>query len=71
MDLPANVLIHNEILGLKNGKGVMVAVSDQGYYEVKLQFGENTHRVLLPIAATVIIFREAEVDYILDADIER
>ncbi len=71
MDLPAKILIHNELLGLKGGKGVLVALADEGYYEAKIQFGKNNHRVLLPIADTVIIFREAEVDYAADMDVER
>jgi len=71
MALPAEVRNYNELLGLKGSRGVMVAVSPHGFFEAKLKFGENTHRVLLPVATTVIIFREAEVDYMLDVEVER
>ena len=57
--------------GLKGGKGVLVALSSHGFYETKIQFGKNNHRVLLPIEDTVIIFREAEVDYATDMEVER
>ena len=71
MDLPAEVQIHNQLVGLKGGHGTLVAVSAEGYYEVKCPFGQSVHRVLLPIENTVIIFREAEVDYAAEMGVER
>ncbi len=71
MDLPAEVLLHNELLGIKGGKGSLVAVSQNGYYEVKCLFGGNTHRVLLPIQNTVIIFQTPEPVFPTDVEIER
>lgn len=63
MDLPADVQIHNEILGLKGTRGTLVMVSPHGFYEVKLKFGENLHKVLLPIPTTVLVFREPEAQF--------
>jgi hypothetical protein len=60
MELPAEVLIHNRQLGLKGGSGTLLNISDLGFFEVNLVFGENVHRVLLPIAETVLISRAAE-----------
>lgn len=71
MDLPADVLLHNELLGIKGGKGTLVAVDPQGFYEVKILFGDKTHRVLLPIADSVVIFREPEPQYVIESEIER
>ena len=71
MDLPSEVLIHNETLGIKGSQGTLVAVSPHGFYEAKLRFKNATHRVLLPISATVMIFREPETDYMADVEIER
>lgn len=71
MDLPADVQIHNELVGLKSGKGSLVAVRDQGFYEVNLTFGQKTHRVLLPIQNTVIIFRHPEAEFDASVEIER
>jgi hypothetical protein len=59
MELPAEVLIHNEILGIKGGRGTLLQVSD-GYYEVNCTFGERVHRTLFPIQATVLISRNPE-----------
>jgi hypothetical protein len=60
MEQPTPVLVHNELIGVKGGAGVLLNISEHGYYEVNLKFGSNTHRVLLPVATTVIIGREPE-----------
>jgi hypothetical protein len=60
METPAEVLIHNEILGIKGGKGTLLQISADGYYEVNCQFGERFHRTLFPVETTVIIQREPE-----------
>ena len=70
MDLPNDILVHNETLGIKGGKGTLVAISPHGYYEVNLRFGERTHRVLLPIGTTVIISREPEAEFPLADKVE-
>jgi hypothetical protein len=66
MELPANVLIHNPILGLKGASGVLLEIRQEGYFEANCQFGEKVHRVLLPIDGTVLIARDQE-----DAGVER
>jgi hypothetical protein len=60
MELPAEVLIHNETLGVKGGKGTLLQISSEGYYEVNCSFGERLHRTLFPILGTVLIAREPE-----------
>jgi len=72
MELPAEVLIHNEIVGMKGTKGRLLTISPQGYYEVNVKFGERLHRVLLPVDRTVLISQEAEEVLIPDeVEIER
>lgn len=71
METPNPVLVHNADLGLKGTQGELLRISQKGYYELNLKFGENGHRVLLPIAATVIIAREPEIDFDSDLEIER
>ena len=71
MDLPTEIQIHNQLVGLKGGRGTLVAIHPEGFYEVKCPFGKSTHRVLLPIQETVIIFREPELDYGSNIEIER
>jgi hypothetical protein len=53
-------LIHNELVGMKGTKAALLQVSPHGYYEANVRFGEGTHRVLLPIAGTVVITQEPE-----------
>jgi hypothetical protein len=61
MEVPAEVLIHNELVGMKGSQGTLLTVSPHGYYEVNVRFGgERLHRVLLPIGSTVLIARQAE-----------
>lgn len=71
MDVPHEVLIHNATLGMKGSVGTLLTISPDGYYEVNCRFGENTHRVLLPIVDTVLISREAEAVFAESEEIER
>ena len=71
MDLPAEVLLHHELMGMKQAKATLVAVSPLGYYEVKCIFGQNTHRVLLPVQSTAVIFRQPEPVFEPGVEIER
>ena len=71
MDLPADIHITHEPLGLKNTKGTLVAVSPHGYYELRLVFNQRQHKVLVPIQGTSMIFREPEPEFATEAEIER
>ena len=71
MELHTEVLIHNETLGVKGGKGVLLQISQDGYYEVNCVFGERLHRTLFPIFGTVLISREPEDATRVDVEIER
>ncbi|MFP5285422.1 MAG: hypothetical protein ACLGI9_06765 [Thermoanaerobaculia bacterium] len=71
MELPAEVLIHNELLGIKGGKGTLLQVTPDGYYEVNCTFGERVHRTLFPIQGTVLIQRQPEDLTRVDLEIER
>ena len=71
MELPAEVLIHNEQLGIKGGKGTLLMVTTEGYYEVNCTFGERIHRTLFPIQGTVLIQRQPEEPTRVDLEIER
>ncbi len=71
MELPAEVFIHNELLGLKGHLGTLVRISDGGYYEVNCTFGEKLHRTLLPIEKTVLIARAAEESASIEPEVER
>jgi hypothetical protein len=71
MELHTEVLIHNEILGVKGGRGVLIQISPEGYYEINCAFGERIHRTLFPIQGTVLISREPEEAVGSDMEIER
>jgi hypothetical protein len=71
MELPAEVMVHNEILGIKGAKGRLLTVAREGYYELNLTFGERSHRVLLPIERTVIIAAQPEAEFGAGEEIER
>ena len=71
MEVPRQVLIHNETLGLKGSPGMLVRIAPEGYYEANLRFGSNVHRVLLPIMATVLIAAEPEVTVGDSVEVER
>lgn len=70
MEPPVEVLIHNELLGVKGREGTLLGVNPSGYYEVTTDFGESPHRILLPIASTVLISKEPEEDWQPDLEIE-
>jgi hypothetical protein len=71
MELPNEVLIHNELLGMKGSKGTLLQVTPEGYYEVNCTFGERIHRTLFPIQGTVLIQRQPEELTRTDSEIER
>lgn len=60
MEVPAEVLIHNELVGMKGSRGRLLQVSPHGYYEANVKFGDRLHRVLLPVTSTVIIWAQPE-----------
>lgn len=73
MDVPAEVLIHNAVVGMKGKEGTLLQIHPQGYYELNCRFGERLHRMLLPVEGTVLIAQEVEetVTPPAEAEIER
>lgn len=71
MEVPSPVLVHNPTLNLKGTKADLIRISEEGYYEMNVPFGEKTHRVLLPISETVVIQLEPEETGEVDFEIER
>ena len=70
MEIPSEVLIHNATIGMKGEEGTLLRITD-GYYEVNCGFGSATHRLLLPIAQTVLISRDEEEVFSPELEIER
>ncbi|HEV2064459.1 MAG TPA: hypothetical protein VGS00_07910 [Thermoanaerobaculia bacterium] len=59
MELPVRVIIFCPTLEFKNKQGRLLAISEQGFYEIRMEFAERDHTVLLPIASTALIFADA------------
>ncbi|HEX2164998.1 MAG TPA: hypothetical protein VHM02_13720 [Thermoanaerobaculia bacterium] len=60
MEMPAEVMVHNEQLGMKGTRAVLLQIHPDGYYELNVKFGERVHRVMLPVGATAVIAKEPE-----------
>jgi len=58
MEIPSKVSVFNRTLEVKGKAGVLVAISDNGFYEVNMEVNARNHTVLFPIADTVVIFNE-------------
>ena len=71
MELPAEILIHNALLGMKGTRGTLLQISEGGYYVCNCVFGDKTHRVLLPIGSTVLIVQTPEESFGEVIEVER
>jgi hypothetical protein len=71
MEIPSKISIFNRTLEVKGKAGTLIAISDEGYYEVVLEVQSRNHTVLFPIAETVIIFNEAMPTISADFEVER
>ena len=71
MEIPAKVSVFNRTLEVKGKPGTLIAVSEEGYYEVVLEVQQRNHTVLFPIAETVVIFNEAVPTISADFEVER
>lgn len=58
MDIPMKVWITCPLAELKKIQGTLISVSPQGFYEVNVVFGTNTHAMLLPIESTALTSAE-------------
>ena len=58
MDIPMKVYVTCPLSELKQVPATLIAVSANGYYEVHVVYGSNTHTLLLPVAGTVLTSRD-------------
>ncbi len=58
----AGIKIYNEILGAKGARGRLVRVTDEGFYEVLIESGGRFFTCLLPVATTVILAADPELE---------
>jgi hypothetical protein len=71
MEIPSKVSIFNRTLEVKGKAATLVAINDQGFYEVIFEVQQRNHTVLLPITETVLIFNEPLPPTSSEFEIER
>lgn len=72
MEIPAKVSVFNPILDMKGKVGTLIAVRDEGFYEVSLELKDRTFfTVLLPIQDTAIVYSDPLPQSSAGFDVER
>ena len=71
MEIPAKITLFSRTLELKGKPATLISISEEGYYEIVMEFQQRNHTVLFPIADTVIIFNEAIPSISADFEVER
>ena len=71
MEIPSKVSIFNRTLEVKGKAATLVAINENGFYEVILEVQQRNHTVLFPIAETVLIFNDAVPPTSSEFEVER
>ena len=71
MEIPSKVSIFNRTLEIKGKAGTLIAIDEQGFYQIVLDVQSRNHTVLFPIAETVLIFNDAVPSISADFEVER
>ena len=66
----SQVRIYCEALGAKGARGRFIRIAPEGYYEVIVESGGKQFTGLLPIAGTVILSAEPELE-VQSIEVER
>lgn len=71
MDMPKDVFVYSQILGLSGTQGTLLAIRPEGYYELRLVSKGRPHLALLPITQTGLVVVEPEPEIAMEPVIER
>jgi hypothetical protein len=71
MEIPSKISIFNRTLEVKGKAGTLIAINQDGFYEVVLEVQQRNHTVLFPINETVIIFNDALPTVAAEFEVER
>lgn len=71
MEIPSKVSIFSRTLELKGKPGTLIAINEQGFYEVVMEVQQRNHTVLLPVGETVVVYQEAVPTLGADFEVER
>jgi hypothetical protein len=66
----APIRIYNEVLGAKGSRGKLIRVAE-GFYEVVIESQGRFYTALLPIASSVILAAEPELEVVPLEGVER
>jgi len=71
MDMPQEVFVYSQILGLSGTQGTLIAIRPEGYYELRLVSKGRPHAALLPISQTGLVAVEPVPEIAMESAIER
>ena len=71
MEIPSKVSVFYRTLEIKGKTGTLIAINEQGFYEIILEVQQRNHTVLFPVSETVVIFNEAMESLLGDFEVER
>jgi len=71
MEVPARVMVYNQLLGLSGTQGLLVALRPDGCYELQLPSQGKVHTVLLPVSQTALVYVEPAPESSPETEIER
>lgn len=71
MDMPQEVFVYSQILGLSGTQGTLIAIRSEGYYELRLVSKGRPHLALLPVTQTGLVAVEPEPEIAMESAIER
>ncbi len=71
MDIPMKVYVTCPMAELKQVPGTLISVSANGFYEINLNYGSNTHLILVPITGTTLTAQEPVLSPAPSFEVER
>jgi O-phosphoseryl-tRNA(Cys) synthetase len=71
MEFPSKVYITCPVMDFKNVEGSLIAISDDGYYELQIKVREKRHTYMLPITQTALICVDPLLEPSADFEVER
>ena len=71
MDIPMKVYVTCPMAELKQVPGMLISVSPHGFYEINLNYGSNTHLILLPVVGTTLTAQDPVLTPPPSFDVER
>jgi hypothetical protein len=71
MDIPTKVYVTCPVSDLRQVPATLIAISPNGYYEVHVLYGANTHVLLLPVSSTVLTSMEPMLAAAAGFEVER